>query len=70
MVVVDGEVMFLISIIYFKRIYIIKKYLRYMDLTDLSSVQEVVNEVNTDISFSSCGIKFPKASFNMRTVYI
>ena len=26
MVVVDGEVMFLISIIYFKRIYIIKKY--------------------------------------------
>ena len=26
MVVVDGEVMFLISIIYFKRIHIIKKY--------------------------------------------
>ena len=39
-----------------------------MDLTDLSSVQEVVNEVKPDIVFHLAAQSFPKASFNMRTV--
>lgn len=45
-----------------------KVFLRYMDLTDLSSVQEVVNEVKPDIVFHLAAQSFPKASFNMRSL--
>ena len=39
-----------------------------MDLTDLSSVKEVVNEVKPDIVFHLAAQSFPKASFNMRAL--
>ena len=59
---------FNINHLFQENIYNKKVFLRYMDLTDLSSVQEVVNEVKPDIVFHLAAQSFPKASFNMRTV--
>ena len=59
---------FNINHLFQENIYNKKLFLRYMDLTDLSSVQEVVNEVKPDIVFHLAAQSFPKASFNMRTV--
>jgi GDP-mannose 4,6-dehydratase len=49
------------------KVYNKKLFLKYMDLTDLSSVSEVVNEVKPDIVFHLAAQSFPKASFNMRS---
>ena len=43
-------------------------FLKYMDLTDLSSIQEVANEIKPDYVFHLAAQSFPRASFNMRTV--
>ncbi len=59
---------FNINHLFQENIYNKKVFLRYMDLTDLSSVQEVVNEVKPDIVFHLAAQSFPKASFNMRTL--
>lgn len=59
---------FNINHLFQENIYNKKVFLRYMDLTDLSSVQEIVNEVKPDIVFHLAAQSFPKASFNMRTL--
>lgn len=44
-----------------------KLFLKYMDLTDLSSITEVINQVKPDYVFHLAAQSFPKASFNMRS---
>lgn len=59
---------FNINHLFHEKTYNKKVFIRYMDLTDLSSVKEVVNEVKPDIVFHLAAQSFPKASFNMRTL--